>query len=164
MDFEGLRTGQKKRKTSWIFQERLSDLESSNVIRNKFWIIFQSCLYQTLSYCISNTFWQFRLVSNTLGQFWTILIIKCQFLSISVNVHQSWSFSSHFRSLCVYFGHFRSISKKYVGVQGWKAAHLPTLEIRVEQKRNRVKKERKMGGKNLIIMLPRRGIEPGTCR
>ena len=27
--------------------------------------------------------------------------------------------------------------KKYVGVQSWKAAHLPTLEIRVEQKRNR---------------------------
>ena len=36
---------------------------------------------------------------------------------------------------------------KYVGVQNWKAVHLPTLEIRVEQKRNRVKKERKNGGK-----------------
>ena len=30
--------------------------------------------------------------------------------------------------------------KKYVGVQSWKAAHLPTLEIRVEQKENRVMK------------------------
>ena len=28
--------------------------------------------------------------------------------------------------------------QKYVGVQSWKAAHLPTLEIRVEQKGNRV--------------------------
>ena len=31
-------------------------------------------------------------------------------------------------------------AKKYVGVQSWKAAHLPTLEIRVEQKGNRVYK------------------------
>ena len=30
--------------------------------------------------------------------------------------------------------------KKYVGVQSWKAAHLPTLEIRVEQKGNHVMK------------------------
>ena len=30
---------------------------------------------------------------------------------------------------------------KYVGVQSWKAAHLPTLEIRVEQKGNRVYKK-----------------------
>ena len=30
--------------------------------------------------------------------------------------------------------------KKYVGVQSWKAAHLPTLEIRVEQKENHVMK------------------------
>ena len=30
--------------------------------------------------------------------------------------------------------------EKYVGVQSWKAAHLPTLEIRVEQKGNRVYK------------------------
>jgi len=29
----------------------------------------------------------------------------------------------------------KKIVKKYVGVQSWKAAHLPTLEIRVEQKR-----------------------------
>ena len=33
---------------------------------------------------------------------------------------------------------------KYVGVQSRKAVHLPTLEIRVEQKGNRVKKEIKM--------------------
>ena len=32
---------------------------------------------------------------------------------------------------------------KYIGVKSWKAAHLSTLEIRVEQKRNRVKKEKK---------------------
>ena len=36
---------------------------------------------------------------------------------------------------------------KYIGVQSWKAAYLSTLEIRVEQKGNRVKKERKMGRK-----------------
>ena len=29
--------------------------------------------------------------------------------------------------------------KKYVGIQSWKAAHLPTLEIRVEQKRKKEK-------------------------
>ena len=29
--------------------------------------------------------------------------------------------------------------QKYVGVQSWKAAHLPTLEIRVEERGNRVK-------------------------
>ena len=38
---------------------------------------------------------------------------------------------------------------KYVGVQSWKAAHLPTLEIRVEQKGNRVKKGRKMEEKKI---------------
>ena len=55
--------------------------------------------------------------------------------------------------------------QKYVAVQSWKAAHLPTLEIRVEQKRNRVKKERKIGEKRKKkSMLPRPGIEPGTCR
>ena len=32
-------TGQKKRKTSWIFQERLSDLQSSNVSRRKYSIL-----------------------------------------------------------------------------------------------------------------------------
>ena len=32
------------------------------------------------------------------------------------------------------------VKKKYVGVQSWKAAHLPTLEIRVKQKGNRVMK------------------------
>ena len=32
---------------------------------------------------------------------------------------------------------------KYVGAQSWKAVHLPTLEIRVEQKGNRVKNEKK---------------------
>ena len=38
-------------------------------------------------------------------------------------------------------GQFLSkIYVKYVGVQSWKAAHLPTLEIRVEQKGNRVMK------------------------
>ena len=40
---------------------------------------------------------------------------------------------------------------KYIGVQSWKAAHWSTLEIRVEQKRNRVKKERKMGENRKII-------------
>ena len=39
------------------------------------------------------------------------------------------------------------ITQKYVGVQSWKTAHLPTLEIRVEHKGDRVKKERKMGEK-----------------
>ena len=34
---------------------------------------------------------------------------------------------------------------KDIGVQSWKAAHLSTLEIRVEQKRNRVKKREKNG-------------------
>ena len=70
----------------------------------------------------------------------------------------------------VIFGHFVFISvildpfkKKYVGVQSWKAAHLPTLEIRVEQKRNRVKEEIKMSEKRKK-MLPRPGIEPGTRR
>ena len=29
---------------------------------------------------------------------------------------------------------FVEFCKTYVGVQSWKAAHLPTLEIRVEQK------------------------------
>ena len=32
-------------------------------------------------------------------------------------------------------------NQKYVWVQSWKAAHLPTLEIRVEQKRNWVKQD-----------------------
>ena len=54
----------------------------------------------------------------------------------------------------------KKIVKKYVGVQSWKAAHLPTLEIRVEQKGNRVKK----GEKRKKLMLPRPGIEPGTRR
>ena len=40
---------------------------------------------------------------------------------------------------------FFFLLKKYVGVQSWKATLLSTLEIRVEQKRNRVKKERNMG-------------------
>ena len=39
-----------------------------------------------------------------------------------------------------YFGSCRFTTSKYVGVQSWKAAHLPTVEIRVEQKRNRVYK------------------------
>ena len=34
----------------------------------------------------------------------------------------------------------KMIAKKYVGVQSWKPAHLPTLEIRVKQKENRVMK------------------------
>ena len=46
---------------------------------------------------------------------------------------------------------WRKLKEKYVGVQSWKAAHLPTLEIRVEQEGNRVKKERKMGKKRKII-------------
>ena len=37
--------------------------------------------------------------------------------------------------------------RKIRRIQSWKAAHLPTLEIRVEQKGNRVKKERNMEGK-----------------
>ena len=37
----------------------------------------------------------------------------------------------------------RCVKIKYVGVQSWKAAHLSTLEIRVEQNRNRVKKREK---------------------
>ena len=32
------------------------------------------------------------------------------------------------------------VSIKYVGVQSWKAAHLPILEIRVKQKGNHVMK------------------------
>ena len=35
--------------------------------------------------------------------------------------------------------HFKSM-KKYVGVQSWKALHLPTLDIRVKQKGNRALK------------------------
>jgi len=42
-------------------------------------------------------------------------------------------------------------SLKYVGVQSWKAAHLSTLEIRVEQKRNQVKEEKNNGEKRKII-------------
>ena len=49
----------------------------------------------------------------------------------------------------------KKIVKKYVGVQSWKAAYLPTLEIRVEQKGNRVKKEREMEEKRKKLMLPR---------
>ena len=52
--------------------------------------------------------------------------------------------------------------KKYVGVQSWKAAHLPTLEIQVEQKGNRVIKERKMEEKRKNAAAT--GIEPVTCR
>ena len=62
---------------------------------------------------------------------------------------------SHFTSLLAFlvFSFFWTCNtnirnvflEKYVGVQSWKAAHLLTLEIRVEQKGNRVKKERKMG-------------------
>ena len=33
--------------------------------------------------------------------------------------------------------------KKYVGVQNWKATHLPTLDIRVEQKGSLVVKDNK---------------------
>ena len=46
-----------------------------------------------------------------------------------------------------YFGSCRFTTSKYVGVQSWTAAHLPTVEIRVEQKGNRVKKREKNGGK-----------------
>ena len=52
---------------------------------------------------------------------------------------------------------------KYVGVQSWKAAHLPTLEIQVEHKENRAKNERKKG-ENKKSMLPQPEIEPGTRR
>ena len=47
--------------------------------------------------------------------------------------------------------HWKKSIKKYVGVHSRKAVHLPTLEIRVGQKRNRVKKERKMEEKRKII-------------
>ena len=54
---------------------------------------------------------------------------------------------------------------KYVGVQSWKAAHLPTLEIRVEQKREPSQKREKNGGnRKNKSMVPRPGIEPGTRR
>ena len=43
----------------------------------------------------------------------------------------------------------RCVKIKYVGVQSWKAAHLSTFEIRVEQKGNRVKKEIKVGEKRI---------------
>ena len=46
---------------------------------------------------------------------------------------------------------------KYVGLQSWKVADLPTLEIRVEQRGNRVKKR---GKKGKMSMLPRPEIEP----
>ena len=46
-------------------------------------------------------------------------------------------------------------SKKYVGVQSWKAMHLPTLDIRVEQKGNRAMIE--MGNS---CMLSRHKIRP----
>ena len=61
--------------------------------------------------------------------------------------------------LCLHSGQKEEKNpQKYVGVQSWKAAHLPTLEIRVEQRWNRVKK----GEKRKKPMLPRPGIEPGT--
>ena len=41
--------------------------------------------------------------------------------------------------------------RKIRRIQSWKAAHLPTLEIRVEQNGIRVKKERKMEGKRKKI-------------
>ena len=45
------------------------------------------------------------------------------------------SFTSTFKKACPLF---RKIEKKYGGVQSWKAMHLPTLDIRVEQNGNRV--------------------------
>ena len=53
------------------------------------------------------------------------------------------------RKLTEYYQIWSNYNLKYVGVQSWKAVHLPTLEIRVEQKRNRAKNggtEPKMGG------------------
>ena len=49
------------------------------------------------------------------------------------------------RQIEVAFNHFNVnigdfIFKKYVGVQSWKALHLPTLDIRVKQKGNRALK------------------------
>ena len=35
-------------------------------------------------------------------------------------------------------------TKKYVGVQTWKATHLPTLDIRVEQKGSLIMKKEKI--------------------
>ena len=53
------------------------------------------------------------------------------------------------------------IFRTYVEVQCWKAVHLQTLEIRVEQKGNRVKKkERKIEGEKKS-MLPHRESNPG---
>ena len=46
-----------------------------------------------------------------------------------------WALQQHYYLLP--FLILESFRKKYVGVQSWKAAHLPTLEIRVEQKGNR---------------------------
>ena len=37
--------------------------------------------------------------------------------------------------------HIMFLHLKYVGVQSWKAAQLPTLDIRVEQKENLVMKK-----------------------
>ena len=54
------------------------------------------------------------------------------------------------------------IFRTYVEVQCWKAVHLQTLEIRVEQKGNRVKKERKMEEKRKMINVAALGIEPRT--
>ena len=44
-----------------------------------------------------------------------------------------------------------SLETCHKNIQSWKAAHLPILEIRVEQKGNRAKKERKMGKKRKKI-------------
>ena len=43
--------------------------------------------------------------------------------------------------------------EKYVGVQSWKAMHLPTLDIRVEQKGNRtIKREIQFGSQLQLLM------------
>ena len=65
----------------------------------------------------------------------------------SVNLSEEITNSKFLKNLSK-MRHFGDL--KYVGVQSWKAAHLPTLEIRLEQKGNRVKKERKIGERRKI--------------
>ena len=45
-----------------------------------------------------------------------------------------------FATIVPHKGTYPLFKEKYVGVQSWKAAHLPTLEIRVKQTGNRVMK------------------------
>ena len=60
-----------------------------------------------------------------------------------MRVHEFILFMA-FELLCCMYDFVDTITqencKKYVGVQSWKAMHLPTLDIRVEQKGNRAMK------------------------